>query len=93
MSILNPRALTSADVTATLPEPRSVTSDEIAQRAYEIYCERSCRDGFDIDDWLRAERECAEASAPFASVRLRTKADRRWRGGPPPLFERRRDSW
>jgi hypothetical protein len=29
----------------------------IAKRAYELYVERGCRDGFAIDDWLEAERE------------------------------------
>ena len=31
--------------------------DEIARRAYEIYCERGCEHGRDMDDWLRAENE------------------------------------
>jgi hypothetical protein len=30
---------------------------DIAVRAYEIYLERGASDGFDSDDWLRAERE------------------------------------
>lgn len=29
----------------------------IAKRAYELYRERGCRDGFPLDDWLAAERE------------------------------------
>jgi len=29
----------------------------IAKRAYELYCERGCRDGSALDDWLDAERE------------------------------------
>lgn len=29
----------------------------IAARAYELYRERGCRDGHDLDDWLEAERE------------------------------------
>jgi hypothetical protein len=35
----------------------SSTTDEIAQRAYEIYLERGSGPGPDLDDWLRAERE------------------------------------
>lgn len=29
----------------------------IAVRAYELYSERGCRGGYDLDDWLEAERE------------------------------------
>ncbi len=35
-----------------------IVSDKvIAVRAHEIYLERGCADGFDREDWLRAERE------------------------------------
>ena len=30
---------------------------EVANRAYKIYCERGRQDGFDVQDWLQAERE------------------------------------
>jgi hypothetical protein len=33
---------------------------EIAHRAYELYLERGCVDGQDLDDWLTAERESLE---------------------------------
>jgi len=29
----------------------------IAARAYELYRERGCSDGRDLDDWLEAERD------------------------------------
>jgi len=32
----------------------------IAQRAYQLYEERGGRDGFDVQDWLQAEREVLE---------------------------------
>ena len=35
----------------------SSASDQIAQRAYEIYLGRGSGPGLDVDDWLRAERE------------------------------------
>lgn len=38
---------------------RSLTHDEIALRAYEIYNSRGQIDGADVDDWLQAERELA----------------------------------
>ena len=31
--------------------------DDVARRAYEIFCERGCHDGRDIEDWLQAEDE------------------------------------
>jgi hypothetical protein len=34
-----------------------VTEDEIAVRAYELYVARGQADGYDLDDWLFAERE------------------------------------
>jgi hypothetical protein len=36
---------------------RQPDPDAIARRAYEIFCERGCETGRDMDDWLRAERE------------------------------------
>jgi len=33
------------------------SSTEIAKRAFEIYCERGGLDGYDVQDWLQAERE------------------------------------
>ena len=37
--------------------------DDIARRAFELYCARGCEDGHDIEDWLQAERELREATA------------------------------
>jgi len=34
-----------------------VTDEEIHQRAYEIYLARGAAPGFELDDWLQAERE------------------------------------
>ncbi len=36
---------------------REVTDAEIRQRAYEIYLARGAAPGFELDDWLQAERE------------------------------------
>jgi hypothetical protein len=35
----------------------SVDNEAIANRAFELYCERGREDGHDVDDWLQAERE------------------------------------
>jgi hypothetical protein len=36
------------------------TSEEIRQRAFEIYIERGRVHGSDLDDWMQAERELQE---------------------------------
>ena len=33
------------------------TVEQIQARAYEIYIQRGRTDGFDLNDWLRAEKE------------------------------------
>ena len=33
------------------------THDEIAQLAFSLYEARGRRDGYDVEDWLRAEQE------------------------------------
>jgi hypothetical protein len=35
----------------------SVSSDEVARRAYEIYQSRGGEHGLDFDDWLEAEKQ------------------------------------
>ena len=37
------------------------TVEEIRARAYEIYIERGQREGEDLEDWLRAEKELTES--------------------------------
>ncbi len=39
------------------------TQAEIAKRAHEIFEARGGGHGYDLDDWLRAERELKAASA------------------------------
>jgi hypothetical protein len=43
--------------TPALRKPTHLTDSEIARRAFEMFCERGCRHGHDLDDWLQAERE------------------------------------
>jgi hypothetical protein len=38
-------------------QDRVVVREAIARRAYEIYTARGGTDGYDIEDWLQAERE------------------------------------
>jgi len=72
----------------TAHDTSRVTDEEIARRAFEIYCERSCHDGHDLDDWLRAERKCHAKPASDVPIRFRVNADRRLRRGLSPLFDR-----
>jgi hypothetical protein len=44
-----------------------VTESDIAQRAFELYCDRGCEDGHDIDDWLSDERELRDVSSSSAA--------------------------
>ena len=41
----------------TLPAFIIVSVNDIAERAYEMYVDRGRIDGFDREDWRRAERE------------------------------------
>jgi len=36
---------------------REVTDQEIRARAYEIYLDRGAAPGYELDEWLQAERE------------------------------------
>jgi Protein of unknown function (DUF2934) len=83
---IDPRSLAGCSA------PRRVTDEEIARRAFELYCQRSRQDGHDLDDWLRAERECYAQGAADVPVRLRIKPDRRERREAAPGFDRRRPS-
>jgi hypothetical protein len=52
-------------VGATLPSfgeavATDPTEDQIARRAYELYEQRGGEHGYDLDDWLQAERELRE---------------------------------
>ena len=37
--------------------PDSACEHEIRRRAHEIYVERGSEPGYDVEDWLQAERE------------------------------------
>ena len=52
------------DATATGRAPQvladgtaNVTEHDIARRAYDFYLARGCEHGYDVEDWLQAERE------------------------------------
>jgi hypothetical protein len=49
--ITMPRAAAASGTTA-IPTP-----EDVARRAFELFCERGGEHGHDLEDWLRAERE------------------------------------
>jgi hypothetical protein len=48
----------ATDATAMATAP---SYEAVAQRAYERFCARGYVHGFDVEDWLAAERELASA--------------------------------
>ena len=60
-----PVAETEGELESTTPSSQSTTTaygsepttEQIAQRAYEIYQARGGTEGQDVEDWLQAERE------------------------------------
>jgi hypothetical protein len=54
--------------TAQAPTHSTNSNDtDIAKRAFELYCERGCQDGHDVEDWLQAERELQKAEDSTAA--------------------------
>jgi len=41
----------------------AVSDDEIARRAFEVYCARGGQPGSALEDWLQAERELTAAAS------------------------------
>jgi hypothetical protein len=46
-----------------IPTAAAPSMHAIAARAYALYCQRGGEHGRDLEDWLQAERELADASA------------------------------
>jgi hypothetical protein len=54
----NDAAATAADRSRKSPaQSATLTSPEIARRAYDLYLARGREHGHDVEDWLQAERE------------------------------------
>ena len=55
----------------------AIPREAMAMHAYELYCDRGCKDGHDVDDWLQAEvqlREQALAAGPRPDAPTAAKA-------------------
>jgi hypothetical protein len=49
-----------------MTDRKSVSTQDIAKRAYVLYSQRGRENGKDVDDWIRAEEELwAEANYPM----------------------------
>ena len=55
-----PNLETSVGPTEPAGSPYEPTLEEIQARAYEVYIQRGRIDGFDLEDWLQAEKELKE---------------------------------
>ena len=62
----NVLTMPSVESQATVAIAPSVAESDIARRAFELYCDRGCEDGHDVDDWLNAERELRDAASSSA---------------------------
>lgn len=55
------KATRRRDLPETSSQPSLSVCDDlqvrIATRAHELYMNRGCGDGYDLDDWVQAERE------------------------------------
>jgi Protein of unknown function (DUF2934) len=63
----NVLTMPSVESPTAVPIASGVTEDNIARRAFELYCDRGREDGHDVDDWLNAERELRDASSSSAA--------------------------
>jgi hypothetical protein len=53
----SPRRARPVDATPVASPLDRHSRDDVARRAYELFCARGCAHGSDLDDWLQAERE------------------------------------
>jgi hypothetical protein len=53
----NGAANVAASVAAATSRPGGPTREDVARRAYELFQARGGKHGYDIEDWLKAERE------------------------------------
>ena len=55
----------------TMPSAATKTAaapsrSDVERRAFELYCQRGCQHGFDVEDWLQAEQEIFGATSSAA---------------------------
>lgn len=57
-----------------MSEQKSPATEQIEQRAYELYSARGGEDGHDLEDWLAAEKELTQSPEQSASGAPKTRA-------------------
>jgi hypothetical protein len=57
------RAVATPEEVDSKPIP---TQEQIRQRAHELYLQRGCQDGLELEDWLQAEAELRQGLEPDA---------------------------
>ena len=53
-----------------MTERNEVSREDIAHRAYELDTQRGCASGYDVEDWVRAEKQLS-GEANFAQARAK----------------------
>jgi hypothetical protein len=48
---------------AAISDPQPNLEEAIRRRAYELYEQRGREDGYDVEDWVRAEAEVTHSAA------------------------------
>jgi hypothetical protein len=51
------RTLVPTTKEVAMIEAKELSKEVIAHRAYELFVQRGCEPGKDVDDWIRAEKE------------------------------------
>jgi hypothetical protein len=59
-----PRPASATPVPSQFTNPTEI---DIAKRAFELYCERGCHAGHDVEDWLQAERQLRKTASSTAA--------------------------
>jgi hypothetical protein len=67
MARSKPKDEEPAPTTASEAQSATVTDDEIARRAYDLFLSRRGEHGHDVEDWLQAERELKGATLSEAA--------------------------
>ena len=69
VAALPPEAANNGAAVANADTVASISSSDIALRAFTYYCERGCQDGAALEDWLRAERELLGSASARSVLR------------------------
>jgi hypothetical protein len=63
-AVETPVAVASELAGSERTEAADLNPEEVRRRAYELYVGRGCAGGYDVDDWLEAERQLRNRNRP-----------------------------